>query len=263
MMPSGPHTIPKKPRPGQEPHPSWYVDSMEQLIAVTQDLSYARSLNEVMSIIRLAARDLTGADGATFVLRDGDKCFYAEENAIAPLWKGQRFPMDACISGWVMMHGQTVFIEDIYQDDRIPKDAYRPTFIKSLLMVPIRKESPIGAIGNYWAKNRVPAPEEITILENLANITSIALENVELYQQLQKKLHALETSNEELNRFAWIASHDLKSPLRSIDNLSAWIEEDSGGSSPRQPPAFAHAAPARAPHGTAHGRHSQLRPARP
>jgi len=209
-------------------HPSWYVDSMEHLVEVVQDLSHAKSLNEIMSIVRLAARELTGADGATFVLRDEDRCFYAEENAIAPLWKGQRFPMSACISGWVMMHGQSLFIEDIYQDERIPKDAYRPTFIKSLLMVPIRKESPIGAIGNYWARNRVPAPEEITILENLANLTSVAMENVDLYEQLHKKIEALQESNEELNRFAWIASHDLKSPLRSIDNLSAWIEEDAG-----------------------------------
>lgn len=228
-MTTGSHIIPKKPVTAHTAvHPGWYVDSMEQLVQVTQDLSHARSLNEIMSIVRLAARDLTGADGASFVLRDGDKCFYAEENAIAPLWKGQRFPMSACVSGWVMMHGQTVFMEDIFKDERIPKDAYHPTFVKSLLMTPIRKDSPIGAIGNYWAHNRTPAPEEISLLENLANLTSVAMENVELYEQLQKKVKALETSNEELNRFAWIASHDLKTPLRSIDHLSAWIEEDSG-----------------------------------
>ncbi len=46
-----------------------------------------------MAVVRHAARELTGADGATFVLRDADKCFYADEDAIAPLWKGQRFPM--------------------------------------------------------------------------------------------------------------------------------------------------------------------------
>jgi len=30
--------------------------------------------------------------------------FYADEDAIGPLWKGQRFPMDHCISGWAMVH---------------------------------------------------------------------------------------------------------------------------------------------------------------
>ena len=47
-------------------------------------------------------------------------------------------------------------IEDIYADDRIPHDAYRPTFVKSLAMVPIRTLDPVGAIGNYWAERHQP-----------------------------------------------------------------------------------------------------------
>ena len=133
----------------QEDKSDWYISALERLVAVSQELSHARDLNTVMSIVREAARELTGADGATFVLRDGDKCYYAEENAISPLWKGQRFPMSICISGWVMMNAQSAVIEDIYADARIPVAAYRPTFVKSLAMVPIRTNNPIGAIGNY------------------------------------------------------------------------------------------------------------------
>jgi signal transduction histidine kinase len=204
----------------------WYTAALERLVGVVQELSLARDLDSVMAIVRRAARELTGADGATFVLRDGDKCYYAEENAISPLWKGQRFPMSSCISGWAMLNAQPAVIEDIYADPRIPADAYRPTFVKSLAMVPIRKERPIGAIGNYWARQRVPAREEVAVLEALANVTSVTLENVDLYSQLQQKMRALEESNEELSRFAWSVAHDLKSPLRGIDNLSQWIEED-------------------------------------
>jgi signal transduction histidine kinase len=36
----------------------------------------------------------------------------------------------------------------------------------------------------------------------------------------------LELSNAELDQFAYIASHDLKAPLRGIANLAHWIEED-------------------------------------
>lgn len=36
----------------------------------------------------------------------------------------------------------------------------------------------------------------------------------------------LEKRNKELDQFAYITSHDLKSPLRGINNLAEWIEED-------------------------------------
>ena len=106
---------------------------------------------DVQRVVRRAARRLTGADGATFVLRDGDQCYYADEDAIAPLWKGQRFPMSACISGWAMLTASRRSSRTSTPTTRIPHDAYRPTFVKSLVMVPIRTIDPVGAIGNYWA----------------------------------------------------------------------------------------------------------------
>src|SRR5262245_50137282 len=167
----------------------------ERLLSAVRDLSLARDLNAVMNVVRLAARDISQAEGATFVLREGDKCFYADENAISPLWKGHRFPMSACVSGWVMNNRKTAAIEDIYADPRVPVDAYRPTFVKSMLMVPIRVEQPIGAIGNYWARNCTPSPETIHLLEALANFTSIAIENANLYANLE---HQVAERTEEL-----------------------------------------------------------------
>jgi PAS domain S-box-containing protein len=51
--------------------------------------------------------------------------------------------------------------------------------------------------------------------------------------QLNFSLSALNTllqqRNRELDQFAYVASHDLKAPLRAISNLSEWLEEDLSG----------------------------------
>src|SRR5690349_17941250 len=101
------------------------------LDAVTA-LASARDVPSVCEIVRGAARALTGADGVTFVLREGNHCHYVDEDAIEPMWKGRRFPLETCISGWAMLHKTFVVVPDIFVDERIPHDVYRATFVKSL-----------------------------------------------------------------------------------------------------------------------------------
>lgn len=47
-------------------------------------------------------------------------------------------------------------------------------------------------------------------------------------ERLLKRTQELARSNKDLQRFAYIASHDLRSPLRAVANLALWMEEDLG-----------------------------------
>lgn len=47
-----------------------------------------------------------------------------------------------------MQHRETVAIRDVRFDPRIPQDAYAPTFVRSLVMVPIGRPVPVAALGN-------------------------------------------------------------------------------------------------------------------
>lgn len=199
------------------------ADHLTALVDLNERLFFAHDLPAVVSILRAAARRLTGADGVTIVLRDGDLCHYVEENAISPLWKGQRFPMGTCISGWAMLTGQPAVIPDIYADPRIPHEAYRPTFVRSLVMVPVGAPEPIAAIGAYWAARHTPDTGTVTLLLAIARSAALALSNVRLLESLQEAAEAARTQAKELaranaarTRLLATLSHDLRQPVHAL-----------------------------------------------
>jgi signal transduction histidine kinase len=69
--------------------------------------------------------------------------------------------------------------------------------------------------------------DELSGIELAVLIEKQALQISKIEKQRKLLLKDLEKSNKELNDYAHVVSHDLKSPLRSINTLISWIKEDT------------------------------------
>jgi PAS domain S-box-containing protein len=113
--------------------------------------------------------------------------------------------------------------------------------IRSLLRVNISYRGiPYGSLSlHHCNRRREWQKDEIELLNILAHHLGSALYQAELYQKeqdvrkhLELYTQKLETSNRELEEFAFVASHDLQAPLRKIIMFSSFLKELEGGIPP-------------------------------
>ncbi|WP_437914483.1 ATP-binding protein [Sorangium sp. So ce302] len=102
------------------------------------------------------------------------------------------------------------------------------------LTIPVRRGGAVDeAVFNYVAQPiRDPSGAVSGVMVVAFEITDqvLARRRIEqLSQHREELIAALAKTNQELDQFAYVASHDLKAPLRGIANLSEWIEESLAG----------------------------------
>ncbi|AFL72727.1 PAS domain S-box protein [Thiocystis violascens] len=205
-------------------------EKLRRLAGAVEGIAGVRDLASLAAIVCAAARQLTGADGTTLALRDGDDCACLDEDAIGPLWKGQRLPLAACVSGWTIQQAEPIVIEDRAHDPGIlsgtPEDVDSRTFVRGLSLVPVGRSDPAGALGCYWARPYRISVEELGLQQALADATAVGLNNLDLYRRLEDARALAEHLTQIKSVFLANMSHEIRTPMNAIVGLAHLLQRE-------------------------------------
>lgn len=128
------------------------------------------------------------------------------------------------------------YIGDVERLSKMDLEGLREKNIQALLDVPIIVDGQWwGTIGfDDMVNARIWSITEVDALVVAANLVAAAIKRNQMDSTLQKELEnrktlidELESKNEELERFTYTVSHDLKSPLVTISGFLGFVEQDA------------------------------------
>ncbi|MBL7929064.1 MAG: PAS domain S-box protein [Bacteroidia bacterium] len=122
-----------------------------------------------------------------------------------------------------LLHGEET---DQNEVDRINKILAKGESVSAEL-IKYRKNG-----SKIWIQESITPIIENGKLEKYIYIESDITPRKDAEQRMNEYMINLERTNRELDKFAYVVSHDLKAPLRAIGNLTGWIEEDLGDNAP-------------------------------
>lgn len=216
-------------------------DTLEVLNEVGRSLAAQLDQEKLVQSVTDYATRLAGAGfGAFFynVFNPSGESYYLYAISGVPKEAFSKFPMprNTGVFAPTFAGEGPVRVDDIRKD---PRYGHNPPYhgmpdghlpVASYLAVPVVSRGG-NVIGGLFFGHSLPGvftERHEALVVGVAAQAAIAMDNARLFTDAQGLIAQLDRSNKELDQFAYVASHDLKAPLRGISSLSQWIEEDLG-----------------------------------
>ena len=176
-----------------------HSQKFQTLLTISTSLNSNLDIFQLLPIIMLHAKDLLEAEASSLFLFDPtDNHLYCE---VALGEKGEvlqkyiRVELGEGVVGWVAKEGHPVLIKDAYKDARFDSSWDKKTgFVTtSIICVPMyQKHKLIGTLEVMnKTESRIFDEEDLQLLNYLADIAAIAIENSSLNENLRKRIMEL------------------------------------------------------------------------
>ncbi len=196
-----------------------------------QALGTTFDLGQVLVIILEEVRRLMSVAACSIWLIDpptGELVCRQSTGPGSAIARGWRLAPGEGISGWVAQYGESLIVPDTLADERYSKSVGRQTglALRSILSVPLKaKQDVIGVLQIVDEQPHRFNSTDLTVLEPLAASAAIAIDNARLVETLRQHTIELKARNEELERFTYVASHNLRTPLVNLQGFASELHD--------------------------------------
>lgn len=213
---------------------AWQNTELRDYLAHIQKHS-AQGLPEIIDRLYLAVTRAMDTQTVAFGLWDKDS-----QQLIFQKTSRSPFLLDFPLSGIVHRAWQDATPLVIYKTQALEPEDLRlmeMLHVESMVSVPIATtERPLGLLlvfleyGSLFIDDDLElltifAQQKAVLLENHSMLEELHHHNEALEKKVQERTAALQRSNEELRRYAYVASHDLQEPLRMVSSYLQLIEQ--------------------------------------